>query len=268
MDIRAAVFDVDGTLIPHGARGPSAATVSALRALQEKHIPVVIASGRARYAAQSVLGGDVRPDYFAAANGAEVTGAENRLIWCSCMTDEEMNALIFFCEERGLPLEFIFSDAYYAYTAYSYFRQEYESGETETKGIASYLRDGQSRTRHLRGLPYAACAEMETQEVEAFQSRYGALRLRFVPFHPKKYDILRGGMDKSVGVGHLLEHLGVSWHETAVFGDGDNDEELFRHAGFSVAMGDGAKKIRAMAHVVSACAGDDGAARAVREYLL
>jgi len=268
MKIRAAIFDVDGTLVPHGAPCPSAATVSALRALQEKHIPIIIASGRARYTAQAVLGDGIRPDYFAAANGCDVTDAGNRSLWSSRMTRAEMDALVDFCAERQIPLEFIFSDAYYAYISYEIFRQEYEGTGTETKGIAMHLRNGEDRVRHLKDMPFAACTTIETQAVEAFQGRFGALGLRFVCFEPHKYDILRAGTDKSVGAAHLLEHLGISWADTAVFGDSDNDAELFRHAGFSVAMGDGTPEIRAMAHVVSAPAAEDGVARAVQAYLL
>lgn len=268
MNIRAAVFDVDGTLVPHGAAGPSEGTVAALRALQEKGIPVVIASGRARYTAQSVLGEGIRPDYFAAANGCDVTDAENRPIWNSRMTQAEMEALIGFFEERHIPLEFLFSDAYYAYISYELFRQEYEGGGTKTKGIAEHLRDGESRTRHLQDMPFAACTAMAKQDVKDFQSRFATLGLRFVCFQPDKYDILRANVDKSIGITHLLEHLGILWADTAVFGDGNNDAEMFRRAGFSVAMGDGTPEIRALASVVSAPAAQDGVARAVQTYLL
>lgn len=268
MRIRAAVFDVDGTLVPHGAPCPSEATAAALRALQEKHIPVIIASGRARYTAQAVLGSGIRPDYFAAANGCDVTDAENRSLWSSRMTQAEMDALVSFCAEHRIPLEFIFSDAYYAYISYEIFREEYEGSGTETKGIAEHLRNGEDRTRHLRDMPFAACTTIAAQDMEAFQSRFGALGLRFVCYEPHKYDILRADADKSVGVAHLLEHLGISWADTAVFGDSDNDAGLFRRAGFSVAMGDGTPEIRAMAHVVSAPAAQDGVARAVQAHLL
>lgn len=268
MKIRAAVFDVDGTLVPHGASGPSAATALALCALQEKHIPVIIASGRARYTAQAVLGENIRPDYFAAANGCDVTDAENRSLWSSRMTQAELEALVGFFGERRIPLEFIFSDAYYAYVSYDLFREEYTGGGTQTKGIAQHLRNGESRTRHLQDMPFAACTTIAAQDVRAFQTRFGSLGLRFVCFEPDKYDILRAGVDKSVGVTHLLEHLGIAWADTAVFGDSDNDACLFRCAGFSVAMGDGTEEIRGMASVVSAPAAQDGVARAVREYLL
>ena len=56
MKIKAAVFDIDGTLVPYGAPGPGQAAVQALRELAQSGVAVVIATGRARYTAQWVLG--------------------------------------------------------------------------------------------------------------------------------------------------------------------------------------------------------------------
>ena len=75
MKIKAAVFDIDGTLVPYGAPGPGQAAVQALRELAQSGVAVVIATGRARYTAQWVLGSGIKPDYFAAVNGADVTDA-------------------------------------------------------------------------------------------------------------------------------------------------------------------------------------------------
>ena len=78
MKIKAAVFDIDGTLVPYGAPGPGQAAVQALRELAQSGVAVVIATGRARYTAQWVLGSGIKPDYFAAVNGADVTDAAGR----------------------------------------------------------------------------------------------------------------------------------------------------------------------------------------------
>lgn len=125
MKIKAAVFDIDGTLVPYGAPGPGQAAVQALRELAQSGVAVVIATGRARYTAQWVLGSGIKLDYFAAVNGADVTDAAGRPVWQSRMTHEEMYALVDFCEDHELPLEFIFSDAYYVYVEYAAFVEKY-----------------------------------------------------------------------------------------------------------------------------------------------
>ena len=56
--------------------------------------------------------------------------------------------------------------------------------------------------------------------------------------------------------------------ETAAFGDGENDAELLEAAGFAVAMEGGAQSLLPLADAVAPAAALDGAAAAVREYLL
>ena len=251
MKIKAAVFDIDGTLVPYGAPGPGQAAVQALRELAQSGVAVVIATGRARYTAQWVLGSGIKPDYFAAVNGAE-----------------EMYALVDFCEDHELPLEFIFSDAYYVYVEYAAFVEKYCGQNAASGFFDSVLRDGEDQVRHLQDMPFGACAAMDARHAAAFEAKYGHLGLRFIPFAPGRYDVLRAGAGKAAGVGRLLERLGISWAETAAFGDGENDAELLEAAGFAVAMEGGAQSLLPLADAVAPAAALDGAAAAVREYLL
>ena len=56
MDIKACVFDIDGTLLPGGQQALNARVKAALRALQQKGVAVLVASGRAPFAARVALG--------------------------------------------------------------------------------------------------------------------------------------------------------------------------------------------------------------------
>ena len=163
MKIKAAVFDIDGTLVPYGAPGPGQAAVQALRELAQSGVAVVIATGRARYTAQWVLGSGIKPDYFAAVNGADVTDAAGRPVWQSRMTPEEMYALVDFCEDHELPLEFIFSDAYYVYVEYAAFVEKYCGQNAASGFFDSVLRDGEDQVRHLQDMPFGACAAMDAR---------------------------------------------------------------------------------------------------------
>ena len=243
-------------------------TVQALRELAQSGVAVVIATGRARYTAQWVLGSGIKPDYFAAVNGADVTDAAGRPVWQSRMTPEEMYALVDFCEDHELPLEFIFSDAYYVYVEYAAFVEKYCGQNAASGFFDSVLRDGEDQVRHLQDMPFGACAAMDARHAAAFEAKYGHLGLRFIPFAPGRYDVLRAGAGKAAGVGRLLERLGISWAETAAFGDGENDAELLEAAGFAVAMEGGAQSLLPLADAVAPAAALDGAAAAVREYLL
>ena len=266
MHIKAAIFDIDGTLVPRGRGVPSPATVRALQALSQSGVAVIIATGRARYAAEPVLG-EVRPDYYVAANGCDITDAAGHSLWSSRMTAQEMYALVDFCEDHSLPLEFVFSDAYHAYVGYDVLAQRYGAFGSD-QSLARVLRDGEEQTRHLQDMPFSACAAMSAGDVQRFTQKYGHLGLRFLAFAEGWYDILRADADKAVGVSKLLEQLGIAWAETAAFGDGGNDADLLQAAGLGVAMANGSPELRALADLVAPASDEDGVARVVEEYLL
>ena len=63
--------------------------------------------------------------------------------------------------------------------------------------------------------------------------------------------VLPSGVDKGTGVGAVLESMGVSSRETVAVGDGENDEDLFRIAGFRVAVGNAVPELKACADMVT-----------------
>jgi Cof subfamily protein (haloacid dehalogenase superfamily) len=62
--------------------------------------------------------------------------------------------------------------------------------------------------------------------------------------------------------------VGVSREETFAIGDNHNDAGLIRWAGLGVAMGDGPAEVRDLADEVTGGLDDDGAAQAIRQFVL
>lgn len=72
---------------------------------------------------------------------------------------------------------------------------------------------------------------------------------------------------KGVALQHACTHLGISPTEVITFGDAENDIEMFRISGASVAMGQADEKTKAAATVVTARNDEAGVARAVERLL-
>ena len=66
--------------------------------------------------------GGIRFDYAITCNGACVLDREGRIVAEHPLTNEEMYALVDFCEDYNYPLQFDFKDAYYAYCEYDYLK--------------------------------------------------------------------------------------------------------------------------------------------------
>lgn len=263
MIVKTVIFDIDGTLLPAGAARFSQRTVQALRMLQKQGTLVVIATGRALFAAKAVLGG-FRPDILASANGNWIVDKSGAPVHENRMTDEEMYALVDYCEDYELPLDFIFEDGYHAYVEYEAFVRYAEPH----KNNHHFLVDGEDQVRHLQSMPYGASALLSEKDVAGFQKKYGYLGLRFVPFHGIHHDILRPGTNKAQALEQVLAARGIGWKDVAAFGDGLNDAELLRAAGTAVVMENGVEELRRQADLIAPDAALDGAADVLERCFL
>ena len=62
---------------------------------------------------------------------------------------------------------------------------------------------------------------------------------------------------------HACRALGVPVENSVAMGDSENDLDMFRHAGWSVAMGNASPDVQSQADWVTAPAGQGGIARAL-----
>jgi Cof subfamily protein (haloacid dehalogenase superfamily) len=72
---------------------------------------------------------------------------------------------------------------------------------------------------------------------------------------------------KGVALAAACRELGIEPGEVVAFGDSDNDLELFRAAGASVAMGQASDQVKAAATAVSLSGAEDGVAHALETLL-
>jgi Cof subfamily protein (haloacid dehalogenase superfamily) len=81
-------------------------------------------------------------------------------------------------------------------------------------------------------------------------------------------DVTPPGINKGRIVELLGERLGVERERIATFGDMGNDAEMFKKAGFAVAMGNASPEIKAMAQAVTLSNEEDGFAIGIERYIL
>lgn len=73
---------------------------------------------------------------------------------------------------------------------------------------------------------------------------------------------------KALGIRALCDHLGLPVARAMAVGDGHNDIDMMRGAGFSVAMGNAAPEVLAAADAVTDDCDRDGCAKALLKYML
>lgn len=85
--------------------------------------------------------------------------------------------------------------------------------------------------------------------------------------HPRNIEIVPKINTKALGLEKICKILGVVPNEIAVFGDNENDIDMFEYAGYSVAMGNAIDSIKDMADFVTLSNDEDGVAYAIEKMI-
>lgn len=267
MQYQLLASDFDNTLVPFGEPKPRPAVVKAVKKLQAAGGRFVLSTGRGYCVVHKEQLGGIRFDYAITCNGACVVDKNGTIVAEHPLTNEEMYALVDFCEDYNYPLQFNYRDAYYAYCEYDALKGFYDA--MPKSGLTCL--DGEDQDRHLIDMPHAAFVVMPPQELAHFNEKFGHLNLHFMQVGGVGkdgwccYDVVRGGMDKGVGLANLCEKIGLTLADAVAAGDSANDVGMLKAAGLGCCMSNGTPDAKAAADRVIGDVREDGLAALIEE---
>ena len=267
MQYQLLASDFDNTLVPFGEPKPRPAVVKAVKKLQAAGGKFVLSTGRGYCVVHKEQLGGIRFDYAITCNGACVVDKNGTIVAEHPLTNEEMYALVDFCEDYNYPLQFNYRDAYYAYCEYDALKGFYDA--MPKSGLTCL--DGEDQDRHLIDMPHAAFVVMPPQELAHFNEKFGHLNLHFMQVGGVGkdgwccYDVVRGGMDKGVGLADLCEKIGLTLADAVAAGDSANDVGMLKAAGLGCCMSNGTPDAKAAADRVIGDVREDGLAALIEE---
>lgn len=254
--IKAAFFDVDGTLVSIHTKYISDKLVADLAELRRRGILIFLATGRAK------------PDI-------EKTGMLK-----SAEFDGYITLSGQYCyNENGLyrDVPICKSDLE---NAVRILRENPDIAARMEAGEVTGLTQINDRVRELDRYMHTALYEIHPPEWMLDRKIYQFVPLvhdgeeqRFLSvmpncvwtrWHPKGLDILPKGDAKADGIRATMELYSLRQDEIIVFGDGDNDLSMFAMAGTSVAMGNASGEVKAAADHVTDTVENDGICQALR----
>ena len=267
MQYQLLASDFDNTLVPFGEPKPRPAVVKAVKKLQAAGGRFVLSTGRGYCVVHKEQLGGIRFDYAITCNGACVVDKNGTIVAEHPLTNEEMYALVDFFEDYNCPLQFNYRDAYYAYCEYDALKGFYDA--MPKSGLTCL--DGEDQDRHLIDMPHAAFVVMPPQELAHFNEKFGHLNLHFMQVGGVGkdgwccYDVVRGGMDKGVGLADLCEKIGLTLADAVAAGDSANDVGMLKAAGLGCCMSNGTPDAKAAADRVIGDVREDGLAALIEE---
>ena len=254
--IKAAFFDIDGTLVSFKTHQVPPSSIKALSILREKGIKTFIATGRHKLAINNL--GTLRFDGYVTMNGSYCINDKSEPVYKHKIPESNIMAVLDYIEqEESFPCIFVGED-----------RMMLNYNNARVEEILDLLDFPRQPIGNLRDFP----ADDVYQLVAFFEKHQEDRIMKSMPecestrWSPLFTDVIPRGGSKSVGIDKILESYGIRLDETMAFGDGGNDITMLKHVGISVAMGNAEDDVKQVAKYVTDSVDDDGIYNALKYY--
>lgn len=252
--IKAAFFDIDGTLLSFKTHRVSDGTVRAFDRLHRAGVRTFISSGRPMVLIPKM---PVTFEAHITMNGGLVF-TPDKVLLSNPIPHEDSETWLDFAKAKNICTMIFTADG-------MMLAQPNEAGMK--------LRDQLEFT-----MP--PVVEIDTmRDAEAYQiialmpsqmdGEVGALlpHCRLPRWHPAFTDIVANGNSKAAGMEAICRHFGIHQDDTIAFGDGANDIEMLQWAGIGIAMGNAAQEVKDAADMTTATVDDEGIEKAISKLL-
>ncbi len=252
--IKAAFFDIDGTLLSHETKSVPVSTREALKKLQAKGIQCVVATGRHICQFEHLPVNDIPFDGYITLNGQICLDKDRKLLYGTPVEGRAKERILqmFYDNEQAVLL-------------------------VEEEGL--YLNLVNDRVRYVQD-----CISSPVAEVKPYTGRDIFMGITYIKpeeeylladlqedctitrWNREAVDIIVKGSGKDESIRRYLENQGIRREECIAFGDGLNDMGMLRFAGIGVAMGNGETEVKAIADFVTTGVDEDGIEKALKHF--
>ena len=251
--IKAAFFDIDGTLLSFKTHLVSPGTIQAFEELHRQGIHTFISSGRPKVLIPPM---PVGFDGYVTMNGGYCFVGKQVLLR-NPIPQQETDRWLQYAEQENLCTMI--------FTEHEMFVN------THSDPVANAIRN-QLEFQMPPLLPTRQMMGRETFQVIAImpaERDNDVLQMlphcRLPRWHPQFSDLVNADNSKATGIDSILHHYGIDRNECIGFGDGGNDIEMLDFCGIGVAMGNADDNVKAHADYVTTSVDDEGIANALRQ---
>lgn len=264
--IKMIALDLDNTLLDSN-KNISERNTSALRKLHEQGIKVVLCTGRPinaiwQYIEQ--LGLTNPGDFTINFNGwLVVNNITKKPLFSMGLKPADVQLVFNFAHEHHYPLDVLDSDRVYEIMDMprSIYKGTVKHIEFKDAKFADFPMQGHPYAKMVMAIPAERLSKIIPTVPEDIHRQ-----LNVVQSQPHILEYLPKGVDKSVGLKHLLDHLDMGFSNLMSFGDADNDLGMIKAAADGVVMANGLPQVKQVADHITSSNDDDGVAKYLEQY--
>ena len=254
--IKAAFFDVDGTLLSHKSKTVPQSARDAIAKLQAQGVLCVVATGRQITEMNKLPVADIPFDGYITLNGQLTLDKDKKMLYGTPISGKAKDFLVEMFSENRLPALLVEEEAVYLNFFDERVRIVQEAISSAVPPFGTYGGKDIYQVCAYMAVGDEAILEPIADECVATRWSIGGM------------DIIAKGGGKVTGIQKYLERQGISAEETIAFGDGENDMEMLEFASIGVAMGNADEDVKAVADYVTTDIDDDGIANALKHFEL
>lgn len=252
--IKAAFFDVDGTIYSHKSKGIPQSTSKAMDLLKQRGIKTFLATGRDFTAIDRFPVGKIRFDGYVMLNGQLCTDQDRNIILSAPIDATDAAYLLDAFRQKTRPVALAEKDRLYI-------NMIDEAVIRAQAGISSEL----PQIMEYEGAPvYQFMCYGGKELEEEFSEKLPHCKV--TRWSPYGVDVISKNGGKMTGIQKMLEVYGISKEETIAFGDGENDIEMLKFAQVGVAMGNADAEVQKAADYVTEDIDADGIWNALKHF--
>ena len=250
MAIKAAFFDIDGTLVSFKTHQIPASTIKAIEQAKEQGVKIFISTGRPVAIINNIDAIRHLIDGYITFNGARsFIGEED--ITLMPIPETEVRAMIEDANRRDYAVLVCGRDVVALHNHKPIFDEIF----VQALGVNNI-----DINKPVEPLLSQAVLQLtpffsEEDEKAISPSMPHCVSARW---HPSFTDITVQGADKGNALKQMSKHLGIGLEECIAFGDGGNDMTILQTAGIGVAMGNAYEGVKAVADYVTTSVDEDG----------
>ena len=260
--IKLVATDIDGTILPSTGEFTSGVR-ACIKRLQDEGIKVVIVTGRMHEAAKRIARRLNLDTPIVSYNGGYIKTLDDEVLYEENLSPKHTQEIIDWGHENRIHLNLYADDVLYSEKD-DFEIKQYSKYQGLSYVVKNFSEVSFDRVHKLLGIDYGDSARV-TGWVEYMTKKYPELYI--IKSTPYFCEFSTPKATKACAVRFLQDYWGLKTDEILTIGDQDNDIELLKAGGISVAMGNGTPKLFEYADYITDTIDNDGFVTAINKLV-
>ena len=244
MNIKAAFFDIDGTLILRNQINMSDRTLSAIKHLKDQNIKIIIATGRSSYFIQPEIKNFINPDYYITINGQLITDNTFKPVYKSTLNNQECKLIVDFCKNNNIGIGAKLESHIEVYNNFTEFVPYYLHGDLSLSYIIENC-ENKNISDNIYGLFLIGNEETILQLKHLL--KHNILSYAY----QNAFEIFDPNISNAKGIEYVLNQYNIKPENAISFGDGHNDVNMITYTKYGVTFHHGHSDIKKVATYIA-----------------